>query len=476
MPAAPHVLLVAWGFPPARGGGVYRALAVSTAFAQAGAKVTVLTAEREVFERYTGLDEGLEQHVHPAVEVRRLPFDWPAREADRAKWPLSRRVAPPVWWRVRKLLDRIPFPEPAYGPWRPSLEAAAMDVHAEQPVDLVVATANPYVDLVAADVLHRRHGVPYVIDYRDAWQLDVFSGRRTHRRGGRVDRLEGRVMAAAREVWFVNDRIRQWHAGQHPEAADRMRVVANGLDPAFAPGPRLEGPATGEPLRFGYIGTMSRHVPVSQLRAGWELAATRSPDIAAATADLWGHSSYYATEHPGRASGPVADGTAVAPGSVAAGGEGVVLRGPVSKTAVAGVYAGLDALLLVLGTGRYVTSGKVYEYLASALPIVSVHDPDNAATDVLRGYPLWFPAADLSPDAIATALVEAAEAARTADRATREACAAFARPFSRAAQLGPRVAALLGGLGVGGDGSDVGRIGGVGGVNGDGRVGDGSDR
>ncbi|GGK67663.1 glycosyltransferase [Ornithinimicrobium pekingense] len=433
-----HVLFVAWGFPPARGGGVYRALAISRAFAEAGAEVTVLTAQREAFERYTAVDEALESHVHPDVRVHRIPFTWPAREPDPAQWPLARRLAPPVWWRARKQLDRVPFPEPGYGPWRRPLQEEALEVHTERPVDLVVATANPYVDLAAADVLHRRHGVPYVVDYRDAWQLDVFTGRRTHRRGSRVDRLEGRLMRAAREVWFVNEPIRAWHAEQHPAAAGSMCVVANGFDPHFAPTPRLEPPDPAVPLRFGYIGTMSRQVPLAQFRAGWSRARETAPVMAGATAHLWGHSSHYAVEHPGRTgAGPAAR----EPG--ATDEDGVVLHGAVSKTAVADVYADLDVLLLILGTGRYVTSGKVYEYLASGLPIVSVHDPGNAATDVLRGYPLWFPVRDLSPEAVAAALVEAATAARSADRATREACLEFARPFSREAQLAPRVRTLL---------------------------------
>jgi glycosyltransferase involved in cell wall biosynthesis len=441
------VLYVAWGFPPARGGGVYRALATSAAFAEAGAQVTVLTAEREAFERYTAVDRELEEHVHPAVTVRRLPFRWPAREPDRSRWPLSRRLFPRVWWRARKQLDRLPFPEPGYGPWRRTLERDALAVHADRPVDLVVATANPYVDLAAADVLHRRRGVPYVVDYRDAWQLDVFTGRRTHRRGSRVDRTERRLMEGAREVWFVNEPIREWHARQHPGAASRMHVVANGYDPEFAPAPRLDPPPSDRPLRFGYLGTMTRQVPVEEFRTGWALAAERSPELAAASAQLWGHSGHYAVEQPGT-SGPTApSGAGRRTGEVEGGG--VVLRGPVSKTAVGQVYAELDVLLLILGTGRYVTSGKVYEYLASALPIVSVHDPGNAATEVLRGYPLWFPAADLSPGAVASALIAAAGAARTADRATREACAAVARPWSRDAQLGPRVQALLGDMAAG---------------------------
>jgi glycosyltransferase involved in cell wall biosynthesis len=431
---AAHVLYVAWGFPPARSGGVYRALATSAALADA-ADVTVLTAEREAFERYTAVDEALEAYVDPRLRVRRLPFVWPAREPDRAHWPLGRRVAPRVWWRVRKQLDRVPFPEPGYGPWRSTLESAALAVHAERPVDLVVATANPYVDFVAARVLAREHGVPYVLDYRDAWMLDVFSGGLTHVRGGRVDRTERRLLAGAREVWFVNTPIRDWHAARHPDAASRMHVVANGVDAQFAPPPQLDPPRSGRPLRFGYLGTISRQVPVKELRSGWALARERSPELAAASAELVGHAGHYATT-------PTVVGEEGA--GRAAGSDGVLVRGPVSKTAVAHVYAGLDVLLLVLGTGRYVTSGKVYEYMASALPIVSVHDPGNAASDVLRGYPLWFPAADLSPDSVAAALVEGAAAARSADRATREACARHAASFTREAQLRPRIEALLG--------------------------------
>src|SRR5699024_6159179 len=83
------------------------------------------------------------------------------------------------------------------------------------------------------------------------------------------------------------------------------------------------------------------------------------------------------------------------------------------------------------------TSSKVYEYMASALPVVSVHDPGNAASEVLRGYPLWFPAADLSAPAVADALEAAAHAARTADRATRDRAARYAAGFARDRQLRP---------------------------------------
>ena len=129
-----------------------------------------------------------------------------------------------------------------------------------------------------------------------------------------------------------------------------------------------------------------------------------------------------------------------------AGDVGISYAGPVSKTRVREVYARFDVCLLVLGTGRYVTSGKVFEYLPTGLPVVSVHDPGNAASDVLREYPLWFPVAALTAEAIADALIAAAEAAVTVSAGTRQAAVAFAESFRRDKQLQPRVNALRDGL------------------------------
>jgi glycosyltransferase involved in cell wall biosynthesis len=428
--SAPHLLYVAWGFPPARSGGVYRALATANAFARSGWEVTVLTADRETFERHTGTDPDLEARVDPRIRMVRVPFSWPLQEQDRNRWPMLRRRFPRVWRRARVAADRIPFPEPVYGPWRGPLARAALRIHDEHPVDLVVASANPNVDFSAADALHRRFSVPYVMDYRDAWLLDVFDGHQIHPDRSRAARWERRLVSSAHEVWFVNAPIRDWHADRYPHAAERMHVVANGFDPEFAPSPAERSPAGG-PVRFGYIGTVSAKVPVAEFLEGWRAARRGCPEMAGATATVHGHLGFYS------------DGSPPLHGLLSEyADDGVSYAGPVSKTAVAATYAGLDALLLILGTGRYVTSGKVYEYMASALPIVSVHDPGNAASTVLRGYPLWFPVADLSPEEIAARLCEAARSAQEASPETRLRCREFSAQFVRDGQLMPRVQAL----------------------------------
>jgi glycosyltransferase involved in cell wall biosynthesis len=430
--ARPHLLYVAWGFPPCRGSGVYRALATANAFAAGGWDVTVLTVEREVFERFTGADPSLEELVDPSIRVERIPFAWPILETDLRQWSAMRIFAPQVWRRWRTRADLRDFPEISYGPWRHEVERAAKRIHAERRVDLVLGTANPNVAFTAGAHLHDLDGVPYALDYRDAWSLDVFDGARLHAPDSDVGRWEKRLFDSATEVWFVNEPIAEWHRRAYPEAAARIHVVSNGWDPDLAPDHAPVVPPADRPLTFGYIGTISQKVPVSEFLAGWHLARERSAEIARAQVSIRGYLGFYKNPHPHL----VDLVTAAEP-------DGVRYDGPVPKNEVHEVYEQFDVCLLILGTGRYVTSGKVFEYLASGKPVVSVHDTGNAASDVMRGYPLWYPAASLSASDIADALVAAGKAARTADVATREACRAYGDRYRRDLQLAPRVQSLL---------------------------------
>lgn len=428
----PHLVYVAWGFPPSRGGGVYRALATANAFAEAGWDVTVVTITREAFAAYTGVDPSLEQRVDSRITVERLPFSLSAHDTDIRQYGFARAFAPLLWRRARLRLDQMVFPEVGYGPWRRELEPALERIHARHPADLVIATANPHVAFAGAFHLHERFGVPYVMDYRDAWLLDVFSGRRLHGERSRAAAWEQRLIEHAAEVWFVNEPILSWHVDLYPDQATKFHVVANGFDADVAPEPHLETPGDADNgLTFGYIGTVGSRVPLRECLDGWQRARQRDSLVARSRVEFHGYLGYYRVPTPALRI-PIDEHA----------DEDVHYMGPVAKADIRAVYSRFDALLLVLGTGRYVTSGKVYEYTASALPIVSVHDPGNAASDVLRGYPLWFPARSLEPDDVAEALIAGAAAACSADTETRRSCREFADKYRRERQLGPRVAAL----------------------------------
>ena len=404
MPSQPHVLLVAWGYAPIRAGGVFRAMAIANEFAATGWRVTVAHADADAYEKYVGTDTSLLAAIDPRVETVSVPFSSPTRDTDVRTFGRARvLLGAERWgkWLARRNL-RI-FPETIYGHWRPTIEDAVRHIHAADPVDLTIATANPYVAFQAGFHLHERFGVPFVMDYRDAWTLDVFSGEKIANPRSRVDRLEQKYMAAATEIWFVNEPIRAWHQRRYPEAAAKMVVVENGWDPRFL-GERSPAKApVGDAITFGYLGTISPKVPLEDLLAGWTLARDRGTISPSSRLVIAGHLGYFAT--PDAKLGRLLD---------AAQEAGVSFIGDVPKANVADFYRDIDVLVLALGAGKYVTSGKVYEYMATGKPIVAVHPPTNHAAAVLAGYCLSESVTDVTPEGVALALDRIVKRARTA--------------------------------------------------------------
>jgi glycosyltransferase involved in cell wall biosynthesis len=435
----PHVLYVAWGYPPIRNSGVYRTLATANAFAGAGWDVTVLTADRDLYERQYGTDRSLEERIDPRIAVRRLRFPSTLREPDLARWSRARIASNVAWSSLAVRASSVPFPEPFYGSWRPYVEAGAEQIHAHRPVDLTVGTANPYVDLLAGWRLFRRHGVPYVVDYRDSWGLDLYRDGRAFSATSRAGRWERRLLGSALETWFVNDPIRQWYRSELPAVADRMQVVSNAYDgdvPGSVEAARAAAGRTALPaadaaesgLTFGYLGTVYGPIPLRRALEGWRRARGKNAVLSRSRLQIHGRLGHYGLPDPevARLIREFRD-------------DEVHFMGPVAKTDVSEVYAHLDALLLILSAGRYITSGKVFEYAASGLPVVSVHDPESAATSVMSGSPSWVATPSMDADDIADAIVAGADLAlsRTAGRAHET--IEWSRQFERTKQLLPRI-------------------------------------
>lgn len=427
----PHLLYVAWGYPPSRGAGMYRALATANAFARNGWRVTVLTATKDTYERLTGSDPAAEASIDPSISVVRVPFD-PARgEGDLSKWSRSRLFSPLLWNFLRWVRARTIFPETVYASWMPILVNAADAIHSEQPTSLVIGSANPNVDFMPGDHLHRTHGVPYVMDHRDAWHLDVYTGKRTASTKSRSGKLEKRLISNAAEAWFVNAPIRDWHAAEYPERAEHYHVVANGFDPDFLDTTRDRLPNSHEGVVFGYLGTIYGPIPLRKTLEGWRLARSRSELLARSRIVFRGRLGHFA--EPDAAAAELLDEFA---------DDGVSYGGPVSKTEVAEVYRGFDAVLLIISRSKFVTSGKVFEYAATGLPIVALHHPETAATSILEGHPARYAVPNLSAESIAAAFIAAGEKAASMTLDDYAEARTWAAHLARDEQLLPRIAAL----------------------------------
>ncbi|GAA2144364.1 glycosyltransferase [Glycomyces algeriensis] len=420
MTAPPRLLYLAFFFPPSRASGVYRSRAVANHFTRAGWDVTVLSGPVDHFTAASsGLDDALAATVDPSVRVVRPAFEGapPAGWTRLLPRPLRAAADP-----MRRFGD---FPE-KYAGWSGNALREGLRLHGEHPFDLVLATGNPFSAFAAAESLGRRAGLPYVLDYRDSWTLDLFTNKPAFPEGHPSYQWEADFIASAAAVAFVNEPLRDWHAKRYPDAAERMSVVPNGWDPDVMAEAAAE-PAPAGIVRFGYIGTVTAQQPVIRMAEGFR--ELRSRDLAfTPRLHLHGHLGYFAdsAEKLQRKLG-------IGPFLSADEPDPDLIRyeGPVSKTAVGEVYARTDVLVFLAGGSRYVTSGKIFEYMATGKPIVSVHKDGSAAEEYLEHYPLWFKPESLEASRVAEALERAAEAALHPEPELTAAARAYARRFTR---------------------------------------------
>lgn len=383
-------------------------------FVNAGWDVTVVTIARDSWERDSGIDPTLLNEVDSRVKTVELPLSRVDLETDIRLFDEERAATPNGWLTKLRDHQRLAFPEPNFGEWRGDLERAVLDIHAEQPADLLLASCVPYVTLAAAWKLWEEARVPYAVDFRDGWSIDVIDGVEAFSRDSEEAHWEKKILDNALSLWVVNDPIAEHYRARYPEFADRVHVVRNGYDADSAPG-RAHTPDVESGLMFGYLGTVNFSAQhLETVLNAWRTARDREPLLANARFEVRGHIGNGAGREANRHTELLKQAAA----------DGVVFGGPAAKAEVASVYASWDALVLILIGGRFVTSGKVYEYMATGLPIVSAHVVEHDASNVLDGHPLWTGAIGMDEKKMAEAFAEAARMAiKTSDELHTEAMA-----------------------------------------------------
>ena len=413
MTPQPHVLLLGMQFPPARGSGVYRIRGWANHFARRGWAVTVLAADRDYWYQRSGVvDEELESTVDPRVKVVHVKV---AREhlvnrVERMSW--AHANFPRLWTKSHQLgRDKI-FPE-VYSPILPQFVARGAAIHALHRVDLVFATGNPYAQYGAALYLGRLLRRPYVVDYHDPWTLNPLTEADVFEPGSPQLVWERRIIENAALTITVNTPLADWYRERYPAAADRVRVVENGLAEDVVGEVPWERPPAGRPARVGFVGTVRSDLPIEEFLDGWALAR-KEPDLAEATMDFYGYLGFFTQNEDQIRRRLEADV------------EGVAYRGPVPQPQLADVYATLDVLAMLLPSSVYMTAGKGYDYMSAGRPVLGIHDPRNHTTEVFKDYPLFFGVPAVTPEAVRDALVAAVRAARAETREQYETCRAEA--------------------------------------------------
>jgi glycosyltransferase involved in cell wall biosynthesis len=419
----PRLLYLAFYYPPSRASGVFRAYATAEHFLAAGWDVTVMAAPHRFFtDVVKSYDDALEARVDPRITVERPEMDYFSWETDVRRFGRFRGTFPEAAKRWYLWKQRHVFPE-RYLAWSTNAVRRGLAINRRSRFDLTIATGNPFSSFAAAWALRKLARIPYIVDYRDSWTLDQFANADMFPADHPAWPWERRILRSAAHSVFVNDAMREWHAARYPFAADRMRVVLNGWDPEFfEPSQAHTEPDPDGGLAYGFIGTITGVQPIEEaVEAFRRLRAT--PGHERDALKIFGHLGFFVNS---RATLSQELGLGEADEDAP-----VQYLGPVAKSSIGEAYAASDVLVFMTGGSKYVTTGKVFEYMATGKPILSIHESPCAAEDLLRDYPLWFRPRSLDPADIAEAAAAAGRAAREPDERRVKAARVYGERFTR---------------------------------------------
>jgi glycosyltransferase involved in cell wall biosynthesis len=406
-----RLLMMAYHFPPV-GGGVERSLKHATYLPQHGWQPVVIGPANSGYRIIEPASVG---RIPADVEVHRTPTLEPAH--------LRRAVG----WMLRRTTARGPTPNggggvPAAEPqsalqalraranaawafaipklffpdeqllWIPGAILAGERAHRRSPVDAIYSSAPPISGHLAAAVLARHLGLPWIADFRDPWIGNAFAAPlpAVHRAAQR--QLERWIVERADRTVFATSRWRERYVKRYPELAGRFVHIPNGYDPADLGAANEPPPRPDGPFQLIYAGSIYGERELGQFLDGLALAIGRGPTLR----------DRLRVEFVGWLS---ARNLAVAEARRPEFGPMVSFAGFRPRTEVIARERSADAGLILISDdpGRDAdVNAKLYEYIGLDLPVLAVA-PRGETRATLEELD-WGVGADPGPEEIADGL------------------------------------------------------------------------
>jgi len=366
-----QVLCIAYLFAPTGGGGVQRMIKFIKYLPRHGWQPTVLTAPA----RGSLQDPSLEAEVPaqtPVVRVRGLTL------------PLF------LPWKLRRWITRWLLLVDEQVGWLPFAVRRGADLLRRQSFQALYSTSGPYTDHLVALQLKRASRVPWVADFRDPWLENESAAFPTALHRSVCARLERDVVLAADRILVVSEPMRRQFLSRYPNLSPaHVITLPNGFDPADFEG--VKSPPRDGRFTMVHTGSLYGSRSARTFLAGLRhvLEAGLIPRQAICVRFV-GNAGY---EAPQLVKEWGLDDVVECPGYLS------------HERSLAHQLAA-DVLLLIIGSGAgcdAVLTAKVFEYLASAKPILALAPP-GAAADLLSEARVGRIAPPDNPGAAAAAL------------------------------------------------------------------------
>lgn len=408
-----RVLVLTYFFPPVGGVGVQRTLKYVTYLPRWGWEPVVVAPGDPAFpvrdrSLMAALAPDLEVHRTASLEPGRLP-SVAARLLSRrrskssgveidlttasARGSLSLRVLRKLSILWNRIWAVLLFPDGVIA-WMPFAVRSGLMAHRRRPVDVIYSSAAPISTHLAAGLIKRYTGRPWVADFRDPWIGNPFAAPLSRPKRWMQRRMERWIVERADRVIVAVDLMRVQFAERYPDLADKFVHIPNGYDRSDLIGIEPAPPPQPGGFHLLYAGSLYRPKELEAFLLGVERLLARRPDLRQRLkVDFVGRvneaNARVAAEfdRPERLAGII-------------GFEGFMPR-PMALARMAGADALLQLMPEMAGAEIFV-GGKLGEYLAFDRPILAVM-PRGEGRQLVEGLPTGI-VADVEPGSVADAL------------------------------------------------------------------------
>ena len=231
-----RVLIIAYQFPPVGGAGVQRVSKFVKYLSSYGWQPTVLTVANPSVPVF---DDSLHAECLANADIRKARTLEPGYKTKTAV--AASDAGSTSWFRgmiknaVRTVANFVLQPDPQIL-WYPFAVREGRNVLAEGGFDAIVATGPPFSSFLVARKLSRETGVPYVLDYRDEWDISnaMWENKSQGHLSLAIQQWQQRLALRDASVVLATTQASSnslAHRCQEARSHARNEVLFNGFDP-----------------------------------------------------------------------------------------------------------------------------------------------------------------------------------------------------------------------------------------------------
>ncbi len=240
------VLMLAYYYPPDSSSGVYRTLYFANHLIKTKDwQPIVLTLDPGSYSREQGKDYSLLKKIDPNVQIVRTKGIQlrekiiglrrkPERKSQDIREALNKNDTPQKR-KFQKIIDIITeeilaFPDRQVG-WIPYAIKGGMVTARKNKVDLIYSSGSPWSSHLIGMILKRILKVPLVLDYRDPWNQNTFSGSKSRLYLSISKKLEARILGNANAVICNTNSLKNVLSDNYNNLNKEMfHVIPNGFE------------------------------------------------------------------------------------------------------------------------------------------------------------------------------------------------------------------------------------------------------